>query len=67
MNYSKIKIKEKAGLVRAGTNNAGEVEWIGTAQNWQTATDIEDMLDTHDCHLPDSCQCEDYLPNLEDI
>lgn len=65
MKYSQIKIKEKAGLVRSGTDKEGNLMWIGTGAQWNDAERTERDLDNHDCHLPELCSCEEYLEDHE--
>ena len=63
--YSQIKIKEKAGLVRSGTDVDGNLQWIGTIAQWNDAERTEKDLVDHDCHLPELCSCEEYLDEKE--
>jgi hypothetical protein len=42
-------LHEEAGLVKAGMNTEGEMEWIGTDKMWRMYEIME--AGEHDCHL----------------
>ena len=42
---SEVKAKIDAGLTMCGQNEEGEIEWLGTKEEWRLAEDIQDAID----------------------
>jgi hypothetical protein len=45
MLAKEITSKIEAGLQLAGQNEDGDLEWMGTAEEWRLSEDIEDAKD----------------------